>query len=125
MSTQLFILSLFALAAATATTPASPLDGVWSEIDGPGAARIASCGPQRQAMCATAMRKKAGGAPVPADGRLVLKAVVPSGNNRWSGTYIDGSRALPATLRFASRDVVEMRVCIMFFCQTARYRRVG
>jgi len=36
-----------------------------------------------------------------------------------------GSRALPATLRFAARDVVEMKVGILFICQSARYRRVG
>jgi uncharacterized protein (DUF2147 family) len=125
MSTNELIISILALAAAASATSPSPLDGVWSEIDGPGAARIAPCPNQSQTMCAFALRKKAGSAPVASDGHAVLKAVVPDGNNRWKGTYIDGSRALPATLRFAARDVVEMKVCILFICQSARYRRVG
>jgi uncharacterized protein (DUF2147 family) len=125
MSTNELIISILALATAASAAAPSPLDGVWSEINGPGAARIAPCSRQGQAMCATALRRAAGGAPVASDGHLVLRSVVPDGNNRWKGTYIDGSRALPATLRFAARDVVEMKVCILFICQSARYRRVG
>lgn len=125
MSTHEFIISIIALATAASAATPSPLDGVWSEIDGPGAARIAPCPNQPLAMCATALRKKAGSAPVASDGHVVLKAVVPDGTNRWKGTYMDGTRALPATLRFAARDVVEMKVCILFICQSARYRRVA
>ncbi len=111
-----------ALFATTAhANPPSPLIGLWLEINGPGVAVIGPCPNGADRLCAMGMKPR-NGVPRTETG-LVLTNVTASGSNRWSGNYRDGKRELPATLKFVTRDVVEMKVCIFILCQTARYTR--
>lgn len=103
----------------------SPLLGTWTEINGPGAARIEPCRTTPGRLCATGLARRANGQPGQVETGLVLSDVTLEGPNRWRGTYHDGKRLLPATLRLMSPRVVEMKVCILMFCQTAQYARVA
>jgi len=112
-----------ALADAAPQTALSPLLGVWTEIDGPGAARIVPCAQSTGQLCAIGLARRANGQPGRVDSGIVLSGLTPLGGNRWRGIYHDGSRRMPATLRLMSPRVVEMKVCILLFCQSARYGR--
>ncbi len=114
-----------ALTEAGATTTQSPLLGTWTEINGPGAARIEPCNKKPGRLCATGLASRAKGQPGQVETGLVLSDVTIDGPNLWRGTYHDGKRQLPATLRLMSPRVVEMKVCILMFCQTARYSRAA
>ncbi len=103
----------------------SPLVGTWTEINGPGAARIEPCGNLPGRLCATGLARRANGQPGRVDDGIVLSDIAVDGPNRWRGTYHDGKRLLPATLRLMSPRVVEMKVCIFMFCQTAHYARAA
>jgi uncharacterized protein (DUF2147 family) len=102
-------------------TPASPLLGVWVEVNGPGLARIAPCSATPARLCATGLARQSGGAPI--DTVLVMTDIRPDGANRWRGIYHDNSRKLSATLRFVHDNRVEMKVCLFILCQTASYQR--
>jgi uncharacterized protein (DUF2147 family) len=117
------LLMTAALAEAAPHAASSPLLGVWTEIDGPGAARIVPCAQRTGQLCAIGLAPQANGRPERAESGIVLSDLTPIGGNRWRGTYHDGGRRLPATLRLMSPRVVEMKVCILLFCQSARYRR--
>lgn len=112
-----------ALAEAGPQTALSPLLGVWTEIDGPGAARIVPCAERTGQLCAIGLARRANGQPGRVESGIVLSDLTPIGGNRWRGIYHDGGRSLPATLRLMSPRVVEMKVCIFLFCQSARYAR--
>jgi len=103
----------------------SPLLGTWTEINGPGAARIEPCRTTPDRLCATGLARRPNGQPGQTETGLVLSDVTLDGPNRWRGTYHDGKRLLPATLRLMSPRVVEMKVCILMFCQTAQYARAA
>ncbi|MBY0520311.1 MAG: hypothetical protein K2P79_07795 [Sphingomonas sp.] len=115
-------------AALTETAPmanASPLIGIWTEINGPGAARIEPCGQKPGKLCATGLARRGNGNQGRVDSGIVLSDLIADGPNRWRGSYHDGKRLLPATLRLMSPRVVEMKVCVMVFCRTARYGRAA
>jgi len=112
-----------ALAEAAPPTALSPLLGTWTEIDGPGAARIVPCTQHTQELCAIGLARRANGESGRAETGIVLSDLTPIGSNRWRGLYHDGGRRLPATLRLMSPRVVEMKVCILLFCQSAHYGR--
>ncbi|OYY89976.1 MAG: hypothetical protein B7Y45_09650 [Sphingomonas sp. 28-66-16] len=114
-----------ALSDAVPMTSHSPLLGIWTEINGPGAARIEPCNQGPARLCATGLARRANGQPGRVDDGIVLSDITLDGPNRWRGTYHDGKRLLPATLRLMSPRVVEMKVCILVFCQTARYARAA
>jgi uncharacterized protein (DUF2147 family) len=101
--------------------PASPLVGVWVEVNGPGMARIAPCSAAPDRLCVTGLSRKAGGVTVEIG--LVMTDIRATGSNRWRGTYLDGKRTLPATLRIVGERRVELKVCLLFLCQTASYER--
>jgi len=101
----------------------SPLLGIWTEINGPGAARIELCKQTAGRLCATGLARSKDGQPGRVDAGIVLSDLALDGPNRWRGTYHDGKRLLPATVRLVSPRVVEMKVCILLFCQSARYAR--
>ncbi|MBY0285187.1 MAG: DUF2147 domain-containing protein [Sphingomonas sp.] len=122
--TKLMLMTAVLSEAGTMTNP-SPLLGTWTEIDGPGAARIEPCSKTPGRLCATGLARRAKGQPGQVETGLVLSDVTLDGPNRWRGTYHDGKRQLPATLRLMSPRVVEMKVCILMFCQTARYARAA
>lgn len=111
------------LSEASATTSPSPLLGTWTEIDGPGMARIEPCSKLPGRLCAIGLARRTKGQPGQVETGIVLSDVTLDGANRWRGTYHDGSRRLPATLRLMSPRVVEMKVCILMFCKAARYAR--
>lgn len=123
----MWIKTLFLMTAAmTDLSPSqqvSPLIGTWTEINGPGAARIEPCPRQKGKLCAIGLAPSRDGKPGRVDDGIVLSNVEAIGANRWRGSYHDGRRTLPATLRLVSPRVVEMRVCIFVLCQTARYSR--
>jgi uncharacterized protein (DUF2147 family) len=117
----LFVLLLVCAFKSHAAGPVSPLVGTWTEVDGPGIARIGPCPGTPAMLCATGLaRKKAGGM---AETGIVLSEVRPDGANRWRGTYHNGKQKLPATLSMARPGEVSMRVCILVLCQTAVYKR--
>lgn len=122
--TKLMLMTAMLSDAATVTNP-SPLLGTWTEINGPGAARIEPCAKVPGRLCAIGLARRANGQPGRVDTGIVLSDVTLDGPNRWRGTYHDGKRMLPATLRLMSPRVVEMKVCILLFCQTARYARAA
>lgn len=101
--------------------PTSPLIGVWVEVNGPGMARIEPCSGSVNMLCATGLDRRPAGRLV--ETGLVLSQVRPDGAARWRGTYHDGTRKLPATLRLTSPQKVQMRVCLFVICQTATYAR--
>lgn len=101
----------------------SPLLGSWTEINGPGAARIEPCQRQKGKLCAIGLTKSRDCKPGRVDNGIVLSEIAPIGAGRWRGLYHDGKRTLPATLRLVTPRVVEMKVCIFVLCQTARYAR--
>lgn len=109
------------LAGKAFAAPASPLVGVWVEINGPGMARIAPCATLPDRLCAIGLARKAGASPV--ETGLVLSDIRAAGSNRWRGSYHDGNRTLPATLRIVGPQRVEMKVCLFVLCQTASYQR--
>lgn len=114
------LLAAAATLVAAAASPPSPLIGVWIEINGPGAARIAPCPSAPDQLCATGLARRQDFA----ETGLVLSAVVPDGNNRWRGRYHLGSQRPGATLKLVRSDEVEMKVCLFLFCQSARYQRL-
>jgi uncharacterized protein (DUF2147 family) len=101
--------------------PVSPLLGVWAEVNGPGMARLAPCPRSAELVCATGLSRNSAGKVT--EKGLVLTDVRLEGANRWRGTYHDGSRKLPATLRMAGPNQVQMKVCLLVICQTATYAR--
>ena len=101
--------------------PPSPLIGVWIEVNGPGMARIAPCARTVDALCATGLARRSQGAP--AETGIVLSDVRPAPGDRWRGLYHQGKQRLPATLRLTDPDRVEMKVCLLLFCQSATYAR--
>lgn len=103
---------------------ASPLRGMWTEVDGPGAARIAACTTPSNRLCATGYERRTNGSIGRAVG-LVLVDLREDGPRRWRGTYLDGNRRLPATVRLVSPTMVTMRVCLLVLCQTVSYRRTS
>ncbi|WP_066652706.1 MULTISPECIES: hypothetical protein [Sphingomonas] len=117
------LLALVGLADNALATSESPLIGVWSEIDGTGAARIAPCAGNPDRLCAIGLARRSDGRAGRVDTGVVLSDITTSGNNRWRGTYHDGKRQLPATLQLATPRIVEMKVCLFLFCKTARYAR--
>jgi uncharacterized protein (DUF2147 family) len=102
---------------ATAAPP-SPLVGVWVEVNGPGMARIAPCADAPDRLCAMGLARRTG-----AETGLVMTGISADGANRWRGTYHDGNRKLPATLRLPQANRVDMKVCLFVICQTAHYAR--
>lgn len=106
---------------AAAAAKVSPLAGTWSEVKGPGLARIGPCPDAPTLLCAMGLDRRAPGRP---ETGLVLTGIRPSGPAKWRGTYHDGSRRLPATIRFSGPQQVEMKVCLVVICQTATYARV-
>lgn len=111
------------LATAPVAQALSPLIGTWTEINGPGAARIAACAKAPDRFCAVGLARRTSDGAARVETGTVLSDVAVTGLNQWRGTYHDGKRLLPATLRMIDRDVVEMKVCIFVLCQSARYRR--
>jgi uncharacterized protein (DUF2147 family) len=108
--------------ASTANAKASsPLVGTWSEVDGRGMARIDSCETQKSALCATGLSRNRAGQIVEVG--LVVSDIRPDGKNRWSGTYHQGKRRLPATIYLIDGRQVKLTVCIAMICQTANYTR--
>lgn len=101
-------------------SPASPLVGVWIEVDGPGKARIAPCADAADRLCAIGLAQRAG---TTVETGLVLSNIREAGISRWQGTYHDNKRHLPATLRLLDQRRVEMKVCVFILCQTATYTR--
>jgi len=118
-----FLLALAGLADHALASTDSPLIGVWSEINGPGAARIAPCAANPDKLCAIGLARRSDGHAGRVDTGVVLSDITVSGSNRWRGTYHDGKRQLPATLQLAAPRIVEMKVCLFLFCKTARYAR--
>lgn len=116
-------LALVAAVIASASVTASPLLGVWIEISGTGAARIAPCPQRPDALCAVGGERRRDGS-LSIGGAIVLENVVAAGANRWRGQYIDGGRKLPASISMEGTRVVAMKVCLLIVCQTARYERV-
>jgi uncharacterized protein (DUF2147 family) len=117
------LIALLVLCAVKAHAAApSPLIGTWSEVGGPGMARIATCPGASSALCATGLSRNKAGQIV--ETGLVLTNVQPDGTNRWRGSYLDGSRKLPATIRLINPQKVTMKVCVLVICQTATYQRV-
>lgn len=112
-----------AAAEAEAATP-SPLVGTWTEIDGPGAARIAPCATAPERLCAIGLERRAGSTDR-VEGGIVLSDIAVSGTNAWRGRYHDGRRRYAASLRLLGPATVEMKVCVLFICQSARYGRSG
>lgn len=121
--TKLLLMTAVLSEAAAMPNP-SPLLGNWTEINGPGAARIEPCRKVAGRLCAVGLAKRAKGQADQVETGIVLSEIAMEGPNRWRGMYHDGKRLLPATLRLMSPRVVEMKVCILFFCQAARYARV-
>jgi uncharacterized protein (DUF2147 family) len=116
----LIVIVLIIAFKAKAATP-SPLVGTWTEVGGPGMARIAPCTGTPGMLCAMGLaRKKSGGL---AETGIVLSEVRPDGANRWRGTYHNGKQKLPATLNQTRAGEVSMKVCMLMLCQTAIYRR--
>jgi uncharacterized protein (DUF2147 family) len=103
---------------------ASPLLGMWTENGGPGAARIAACGSATEPLCATGYDRLPDGS-VGRKRAIVLRDLKPDGKNRWRGTYLDGNRKLPATVKLVAKGKVSMRVCLLILCQTVTYTRIG
>lgn len=103
---------------------ASPLLGLWTENGGPGAARMAPCSDAPQRLCATGYDGLPNGT-IGRKGAVVLRDLKPDGQKRWRGTYLDGGRTLPATVKLVANGKVTMRVCLVVLCQTVTYTRVG
>lgn len=119
---KLFCLLAIAFFFGKATAaPSSPLIGLWLEVDGPGIARIEPCANNRKQLCAMGLSRRSGAVAI--ETGIALSAIQPTGENRWRGSYHDGKRKLPATLRMANANRVEMKVCILVLCQTATYTR--
>ncbi len=125
MSILKLILSTAALTAAMPKPDNSPLLGVWVEIDGPGAARIEPCKQMQDRLCAIGLARRANGQPGLVDDGIVLSDLTLDGPNRWRGSYHDGKRRLPATVKLTSQQVVEMKVCVLVICQSVRYSRAS
>ncbi|MFZ4690094.1 MAG: hypothetical protein ACOYLS_12710 [Polymorphobacter sp.] len=125
MSIAKLVLMTLALSATVPMTDQSPLLGVWIEVNGPGAARIEPCKQMQDRLCAIGLARRAKGQPGLVDDGIVLSDLKLDGTNRWRGSYHDGKRLLPATVRFMSSQVVEMKVCILVICQSARYTRAA
>ncbi len=102
----------------------SPLLGMWTENGGPGAARIGPCSAAPTLLCATGYDRNADGS-VGRKRGIVLRDLKADGKNRWRGTYLDGSRKLPATVTLTANGKVTMRVCLLMFCQSVTYTRIG
>ncbi len=118
------LLSGAAIAEAAPVAAPSPLAGTWTEIDGPGAARIAPCADTPNLLCAIGLDRRRGSRER-VDGAVVLSQITPAGANRWRGRYHDGGQRYGATLRLLDAATVEMKVCILFVCQSARYARTS
>jgi uncharacterized protein (DUF2147 family) len=118
------ILGMICLLSPLNPVHASPLLGIWIEDNGPGAARIAPCTEAPQRLCATGYDRLPNGK-IGRKGAVVLRDLQPDGKNRWRGTYLDGDRKLPATVRLVANGKVTMRVCLLVLCQTATYARIG
>lgn len=103
---------------------ASPLLGLWTEDGGPGAARIAPCATAPQRLCATGYDRLPDGS-VGRQRAVVLRDLKADGQKRWRGTYLDGTRKLPAVVSLVAPGAVTMRVCLLVFCQTAKYKRIA
>jgi uncharacterized protein (DUF2147 family) len=125
MSIAKLVLMTVALSAAVPMTEQAPLLGVWIEVNGPGAARIEPCKGMPDRLCAVGLAKRSNGQAGLVDDGIVLSGLRLDGPKRWRGSYHDGKRLLPATIRFMSPHVVEMKVCIFVICQSARYARAS
>ena len=110
---------IVALTAAASLPPS--LVGTWQSADGRVVARIAPCSADAAALCANTLIENAGAT---AAGRLVMTGLKPSQQSVWKGKYLLDGSALPATLRLVGADLVEIKVCRWFLCQSDRYRRV-
>jgi uncharacterized protein (DUF2147 family) len=75
-------------------------------------------------LCATGYDRNADGS-VGRKRGIVLRDLKADGKNRWRGTYLDGSRKLPATVTLTANGKVTMRVCLLMFCQSVTYTRIG
>lgn len=120
MKKLMFLVTVVVFVGEATAAPKSPLIGVWGEVNGSGTARIQPCA-YNQNLCAIGLSRRAAAPPI--ETGIVLSAIRPAGQNRWRGTYHDGKRKLPASLRLTSHNRVEMKVCIAFLCQTATYNR--
>jgi len=116
------IVILLVIAFKTHAAAPSPLVGTWTEIGGPGMARIESCKTADGALCAVGLSRNKVGKIV--ETGLVLSDVRPDGTDRWKGTYHHGKQKLPATLSLIDQRQVKMRVCMLMLCQTAVYARI-
>jgi uncharacterized protein (DUF2147 family) len=125
MSIAKLVLMTLALTAAMPMTDNAPLLGVWIEVNGPGAARIEPCKGMPERLCAVGLARRTNGQAGLADDGIVLSDLKLDGPNSWRGRYHDGKRLLPATVRFMSPQVVEMKVCVFVICQSARYARAS
>ena len=105
---------------ATAAPPPS-LIGTWQSADGRALARIAPCTGDAATLCAHTFKENAG---VASTGRLVMTGLKPARPAEWKGKYLLDGDALAATLRLVDADLVEIKVCRWFLCQSDRYRRV-
>lgn len=110
---------MLALTAAAASPPA--LVGTWQSADGRVLAHIAPCAGDAAALCAHTVKETAA---APSAGRLVMTGLKPARPAVWTGKYLLGGDALAATLRLVEADLVEIKVCRWFLCQSDRYRRV-
>lgn len=123
MSISKLVVLAAALTAVAPMPERSPLVGVWIEVNGPGAARIEPCRQLQDRLCAIGMAPRSNGQTGMVDDGIVLSDLKLDGVNRWRGSYHDGNRLLPATVRFMSPQVVEMKVCVFVICQSVRYAR--
>lgn len=100
----------------------SPVEGVWRASDGSGAARIAACSDDDDTLCATEITLGSG---TPVAGRVVLRDLRQTSENRWRGRYLLGRDTLPATIELRSADLAAMTACRWLICQTVTYERVS
>lgn len=123
----MWINSMFLMSAAFAgpvsMADALPLLGNWTEINGPGAARIEPCKQTPGRLCAIGLARPGKDKTATVDTGIVMSNISADGVGRWRGIYHDGKRQLPATLRLVTPRVIELKVCLLFLCQTAKYGR--
>lgn len=114
-----------------AAAPAPELEGVWRNANHSVHLRLAPCG---EAMCATVVwasekaradaRKGSGQELI---GSRLLTGLRPSGNGRWRGrAYVpDINRHATATVTRTKPDQLRVSGCVLLFCQTRHWQRIG
>jgi uncharacterized protein (DUF2147 family) len=121
---------LFALLPVLAATPhASAEDasilGRWAPMDGSAVIAVAPCA--RQAgLCAVVEQEMLAVGEQSLLGQVVVRDLVPAGQGRWRGRYVESGVNYGASVRLVSTRVIEFRVCVApLLCQTERYQRAG